>query len=444
VDYPVSAWTAAVDEGMDRYAWDWFWDRYSFCRNTKGVLFPWSTLISERATSLSRFDEWKCIDLYRKSLLDIFDVFNQYEESRNDLPLRNGLMTFGANTDCIGNWCFGLGKRNDDEFQLDSIAGSLKNDEILKDFFLRYCGWMLEDGNNGSEEKKAFVRKTLVSALSSTNATHAGTALVCLFRNNRNDPIIASNAFQITRDSGFSDYSRSIALLILESVSIGMENNVASTVLSDSRLHETVQFILRDPNTPPILCQIAKAIHDAPGAADCSERTVERNTAANELFSLPELPDGVVSDLARMSASTDEDEVWRDYCLQFLGSALERTDGVTDADRALARETLVEALASTNATFAGTALRALHRGDPSDPLVASNALRIARDPSYPSASRTTALLVLEECVREAPSTSSTPATLSTLAETAAAVSADPSASSLLRQTAEAVLKRIAD
>jgi len=172
----------------------------------------------------------------------------------------------------------------------------------------------------------------------------------------------------------------------------------------------------------------------------------EKNAAANELFSLPELPDDVVGDLARMFKSTDEDEVWRDYCLQFLGSALEREDGVTDEDRALARETLVEALASTNATFAGTALRALHRGDPADPLVASNALRIARDPSYPSTSRTTALLILEDCARatsSTPSTSSTSSTPSTLTETASAISADPSASSLLRRTAEAVLKRLA-
>ena len=170
----------------------------------------------------------------------------------------------------------------------------------------------------------------------------------------------------------------------------------------------------------------------------------EKNSAANEIFSLSELPDGVVGDLARMSASTDEDEVWRDYCLQFLGSALEREDGVTDEDRALARETLVEALASTNATFAGTALRALHCGDPADPLVASNALRIARDTTYPSASRTTALLILEDCIRSTsstPSTSSTSLTSSTLAETASAVSADPAASSLLRRTAEAILKR---
>ena len=167
----------------------------------------------------------------------------------------------------------------------------------------------------------------------------------------------------------------------------------------------------------------------------------ERNAAANELFSLPELPDGVVSDLARMFRSPDEDEVWRDYCLQFLGSALERTDGVTDADRALARETLVEALASTNATFAGTALRALHRGDPSAPLVISNALRIARDPSYPSSSRTTALLILEDCVRATASTASTTSTASNLTETASAISSDPSASSLLRRTAEAVQKR---
>ena len=171
---------------------------------------------------------------------------------------------------------------------------------------------------------------------------------------------------------------------------------------------------------------------------DPTDAAAEKNSAANEIFSLPELPDGVVSDLARMFRSPDDDEVWRDYCLQFLGSALERTDGVTDADRALARETLVEALASTNATFAGTALRALHRGDPADPLVASNALRIARDPSYPSASRTTALLILEDCIR---STSSTASTASTLTETASAVSADPSASSLLRRTAEAILER---
>ena len=170
-------------------------------------------------------------------------------------------------------------------------------------------------------------------------------------------------------------------------------------------------------------------------SASAMEVATQKNSAANELFSLPELPDGVVGDLARMFASTDEDEVWRDYCLQFLGSALEREDGVTDEDRALARETLVEALSSTNATFAGTALRALHRGDPADPLVAASALRIARDPSSPASSRTAALLLLEDCVRAPPSTAST------LTETASAISSDPSASSLLRRTAEAVQKR---
>lgn len=183
---------------------------------------------------------------------------------------------------------------------------------------------------------------------------------------------------------------------------------------------------------------------DRPLLSDNPTAAAEKNAAANELFSLPELPDGVVSDLARMFRSPDEDEVWRDYCLQFLGSALEREEGVTDEDRALARETLVEALASTNATFAGTALRALHRGDPADPLVASNALRIVRDPTYSPSSRTAALLILEDCVRATPPTSSTTPTTSTasiLAETASAISSDPSASSLLRRTAEAVQKR---
>ena len=182
-----------------------------------------------------------------------------------------------------------------------------------------------------------------------------------------------------------------------------------------------------------MLTAVGDLLSDDPAVA-----AAQCNAAANELSSLPALPDGVVGDLARMFRSPAEDEVWRDYCLQFLGSALERTDGVTDADRVLARGTLVEALSSTNATFAGTALRAFHRrGDPSDPLVASNALRIARDPTYPSSSRTTALLVLEDC---APATTSPSPTL---AETATAVSADPSASPGLRQTADAVLKRLA-
>ena len=205
----------------------------------------------------------------------------------------------------------------------------------------------------------------------------------------------------------------------------------------------TAQPIAED--FPPILkWQSMIRTNGAFPSGDTLEAAGGKNTAANELFSLPELPDGVVGDLARMFASTDEDEVWRDYCLQFLGSALEREDGVTDEDRALARETLVEALASTNATFAGTALRALHRSDPSDPLVASNALRIARNSSYPSSSRTTALLILEDCVRataSTASTASTTSTASTLAETASAISSDPSASPLLRRTAEAVQKR---
>ena len=188
-----------------------------------------------------------------------------------------------------------------------------------------------------------------------------------------------------------------------------------------------------------LLCQ-SDALADT--AADAA---TQKNAAANELFSLSELPDGVVSDLVRMSASPDEDDVWRDYCLQFLGSALERTHGVTDADRALARETLVEALASTNATFSGTALRALHRAAPADPLVASNAFRIARDPAYPAPSRTTALLVLEECTSLGADDSAAPPDdrQTLLRQTAAALSADPSASPLLRQTAEAVRQRLA-
>ena len=222
------------------------------------------------------------------------------------------------------------------------------------------------------------------------------------------------------------------------------DGSLLSEVFDDQTHAWTPIVVIRDCNqfTIPIGQSELFKVYSRPDRQMLFKRKREflakRFDADNEILSRPQLPTGVISLSALIFRSPKVDEERRDHALQFLGSALEREDGVTDEDRSLARETLVEALASTNATFAGTALRALHRGDPADPLVASNALRIARDPSYPSSSRITALLILEDCVR---STSSTPSTLSTLAETASAVSADPSASSLLRQTAEAVLER---
>ena len=57
----------------------------------------------------------------------------------------------------------------------------------------------------------------------------------------------------------------------------------------------------------------------------------EKNTAANELFSLPELPDGVVADLARMSASPDENDV---RLQPFNRSTLAETAAAVSADPA--------------------------------------------------------------------------------------------------------------
>lgn len=264
-----------------------------------------------------------------------------------------------------------------------------------------------------------------------------------------------SDRYRYSKKDYPANYWTSVTFRLL--LSIGCLFLSCRESLSRSRKHETIVFKSEQPIQDQLdignsesssLGSVSRALGIFQTKSDNEVNTAaEKNATANELFSLPELPEGVVSDLARMFRSPGEDEVWRDYCLQFLGSALEREDGVTDADRALARETLVEALSSTNATFAGTALRALHRGAPADPLVASNALRIARDPTYSPSSRTAALLILEDCVRATPPTSSTTPTTSTasiLAETASAGSADPAASSLLRRTAEAVLERNAD
>jgi hypothetical protein len=160
-----------------------------------------------------------------------------------------------------------------------------------------------------------------------------------------------------------------------------------------------------------------------------------QNEAANAVFAQTNAPSEAIVGWVADILDRSKDPAWRDYCLQFLGTALERDD-LSDSNIRLARATLDATLDSTNAAFAGTALRSLrraavtHSDDALATHVSSNALRIARDTAYSPESRTTALLILEE--------SAPPDTLAT----ARAIQREAPSSSVLHKTAEAVVRRL--
>ncbi len=161
-----------------------------------------------------------------------------------------------------------------------------------------------------------------------------------------------------------------------------------------------------------------------------------KNTSWNEIFSVSNhVQRETLAELVAESTSDGFNFVLHDYGLQFLGTALERSD-LSDSDVQLAHAALDATLANTNGTFAGTALRSLrraavaHSDDALAAHVSSNALRIACDSAYSPESRTTALLILEE--------SHSPATFSI----ARGIQGEAPSSPLLHKTAEAVVKRL--
>lgn len=126
----------------------------------------------------------------------------------------------------------------------------------------------------------------------------------------------------------------------------------------------------------------------------------EKNDAANILFSLPRLPDGVVKELSLAVVRESEDIVWRDYAIQFLGLALEKRQTnksfISHEDELLIKNVLNKALEMKEGTLAGTALFALYRANPVDAEIIENALIIVNDSTYSDSSFNAAFLLLEE------------------------------------------------
>lgn len=121
-----------------------------------------------------------------------------------------------------------------------------------------------------------------------------------------------------------------------------------------------------------------------------------RNDAVNRLMAGMPVSDALAETLMTAQADPLHSAIWRDYCLQHLGSLL---PALAPDKASRARALLWSALDDRSGAIAGTALIALHRnlgeGVPAGRLM-DRAADIATDPSRGGGSRATALRLLAE------------------------------------------------
>jgi hypothetical protein len=90
-----------------------------------------------------------------------------------------------------------------------------------------------------------------------------------------------------------------------------------------------------------------------------------KNDALDTLLRQTEIQEGIGAHLARMFADEKHDEIWRDYCIQYMSpyykerwsaDDAEKADAEPDAEQKAIHAAYAEALTHTENTFAGTAL----------------------------------------------------------------------------------------
>lgn len=163
-------------------------------------------------------------------------------------------------------------------------------------------------------------------------------------------------------------------------------------------------------NLQPKAIELLSLFLQIPYSKESELREIEyealRNDAVEKLLRQDVLPAGLGTLLVDLYRDTNQGDVWRDYCVQFLGSYYERRwkpDGANedDAERVAILQAYDEALRETDKTIAGTALlgidrlattyREFDRG-----AIISNAVCLASDDNAFAPIRMTALLICEQ------------------------------------------------
>ena len=131
-----------------------------------------------------------------------------------------------------------------------------------------------------------------------------------------------------------------------------------------------------------------------------------KNDALDVLMRQTKLTTGVGENLTRMFQDKEQDDVWRDYCIQYLAPYYERKWGAAQADRThidaeqkAIEDTYWAAIQAKDKTFAGTALLAMESlsrtpGSSFDrKKVEETAVALANDDQCGEAARITALRI---------------------------------------------------
>ena len=99
--------------------------------------------------------------------------------------------------------------------------------------------------------------------------------------------------------------------------------------------------------------------NDDPGGLPSGTLNALKNEVADALVAMDPPPPGLADELIAGYRNPSVDPVWRDYCIQFLGSLIPKTED--EAVRARIVGVLWDATRDTAEATAGTALIALHR-----------------------------------------------------------------------------------
>ena len=130
-------------------------------------------------------------------------------------------------------------------------------------------------------------------------------------------------------------------------------------------------------------------------------KPIEFNSLKNDLVIVlmrqNKRPENLVAELVTMYYDTENDEIWRDYCVQFMGRFYPMA---TLQEKKLLSDTLQEALLNKTGGIAGTAMIALNSNYDdigiNKNILKENAFRISNDQKYPNYIRVTAIQVSAE------------------------------------------------
>ena len=128
-------------------------------------------------------------------------------------------------------------------------------------------------------------------------------------------------------------------------------------------------------------------------ALPADQLVVLKNEVVNKLKNQERDPAELIRSLIAMFGEATQDEVWRDYCIQHLGTLYKAAQGT---DRERVRKLFFQATELKQGSIPGTALIALANNagpDIASQAIADKALAIAEDTAYGDAARITALQI---------------------------------------------------